>query len=227
MFRQIVWTALIVGAVVGVMVTLVQSLYVVPLIEQAVALESSVPSHPMISTLSEGHNQPADFNAHVDQNRWLYTGLSNIMSAMGFALLLTAAMSLVTPVNWQRGMLWGLAGYTVFFVAPSLGLPPELPGSWQAALGERQLWWAITVVLTTVGLGMATFSESFWLKGLGIIPLILPHVVGAPLLAVDGGTVPELMNHEFLIATAITSLIFWLAIGTLNGWIYPKLTKVS
>ena len=31
-------------------------------------------------------------------------------------------------IGWRQGLLWGLAGFAVFTLAPSLGLPPELPG---------------------------------------------------------------------------------------------------
>jgi predicted cobalt transporter CbtA len=61
--------------------------------------------------------------------------LANVSMAVGFALMLVAAFALSgRRITWRSGLLWGLAGYGVFFVAPSLGLPPEVPGTLAAPL---------------------------------------------------------------------------------------------
>ena len=51
------------------------------------------------------------------------------MVAVGFALMLAGLYTLRAPTRTSQGLLWGLAGYAVFCLAPTMGLPPELPGT--------------------------------------------------------------------------------------------------
>ena len=48
---------------------------------------------------------------------------ATLLTAIGFALLLAAALALTGGAGWHRGMLWGLGGYAAFVLAPSIGLP--------------------------------------------------------------------------------------------------------
>ena len=73
----------------------------------------------------------------------------NVVSGIGFALLLVAASEFAGGIaNWRQGVLWGLAGFAVFTLAPGLGLPPELPAMPAADLVARQIWWIGTVLAT-------------------------------------------------------------------------------
>src|SRR5207249_136954 len=106
----------------------------------------------------------------------------NILVGVGFAAVLLAAMVMSGkspgPV---RGILWGLAGFAVFFLAPALGLPPALPGMAEANLQARQLWWGATSACTGVALWLIFAAGRKWsLRILGIIVLVLPHYIGAP-----------------------------------------------
>ncbi len=85
--------------------------------------------------------------------RNLYTAGANILTAIGFALLLGGFFAVRSgatgePISWHEGLMWGLAGFAVFTIAPGLGLPPELPGVPAAPLLSRQIWW-VTAVLAT------------------------------------------------------------------------------
>ena len=74
--------------------------------------------------------------------RTVFSALANIVTGIGFALLLVAASELFGGIkDWRQGLFWGLAGFAVFTLAPGLGLPPELPAMPAAELGARQLWW--------------------------------------------------------------------------------------
>ena len=74
--------------------------------------------------------------------RTTYSFLANIVTGIGFALLLVAVSELAGGIlSWRQGVLWGLAGFAVFTLAPGLGLPPELPAMPAADLGARQFWW--------------------------------------------------------------------------------------
>ena len=70
--------------------------------------------------------------------RSAFTALANVVTAIGFALLLVTASELSGGLTgWRQGVFWGLAGFAVFTLAPGLGLPPELPGMPAADLGRR------------------------------------------------------------------------------------------
>jgi len=121
-----------------------------------------------------------------------YTVLANISMAIGFALFLAAAICVSgRQVGWRSGLLWGAAGYLVFFVAPSLGLPPEVPGTQAAPLHDRQLWWLLAAGSTALGLGIFVYARHRLLKLLGLVLLLVPHLVGAPQPEVHASAAPE------------------------------------
>ncbi|MGV8769566.1 CbtA family protein, partial [Pseudomonas aeruginosa] len=68
-----------------------------------------------------------------------------------------------TGQTWQD-LLWGLAGYAVFCLAPSLGLTTELPGTAAADLVQRQYWWIATAAATAVGLALLVIGGNWKLK---------------------------------------------------------------
>ena len=81
--------------------------------------------------------------------RTAFTLAANIVTGIGFALLLIAVSELAGGiVDWRQGVFWGLAAFTVFTLAPGLGLPPELPAMPAAELGPRQIWWVATALST-------------------------------------------------------------------------------
>jgi cobalt transporter subunit CbtA len=154
----------------------------------------------------------------------LFTALANVSLAVGFGLLLGAAICLRDAVGgWRTGVLWGLAGYTVFFIAPSLGLPPEVPGTAAAPLADRQIWWLMTVLMTAGGGALLIFARNRKLKLLGALLIGIPHLIGAPQPQIDGGAAPAELARAFIYATAIANAFFWLVLGGLVGLFYKKL----
>lgn len=162
--------------------------------------------------------EPAD-----GAERTAYTVLANISMAVGFALVMVAAMTLSgRRVGWRSGLLWGLAGYAVFFIAPSLGLPPEVPGTLAAPLQARQLWWVMTAAATAASLGLFVFARGWVWKAVGLLLLVVPHVIGAPQPEVHGSAAPAALAQAFIGATAAANAVFWLALGGLTGWFYRR-----
>jgi cobalt transporter subunit CbtA len=147
----------------------------------------------------------------------LATMAANVVLATAFALFLGAAMSLRPRADWRAGLLWGAAGYAVFFVAPAIGLPPELPGTQAAALHERQLWWAGAVALSATGLWMVAFGKNALRRVAGVLLLVAPHVLGAPHPAIHGASAPADLAADFVRATYLANAVFWLALGALAG----------
>jgi len=215
----------------GVLLTLIQQFQVIPAIIEAESYEPA----SVAEQGGAGHGDHAhDGHAHDDSawapqdglQRTFFTAAANVMIALGFALLLGAATILNgVKLTWRSGLLWGLAGYAIFFVAPSLGLHPELPGTEAADLQSRQYWWLATIACSAAGLALLVFSPRVILKISGVLLILLPHVVGAPQPDVHSALAPADLIQRFIIATIIANAIFWLALGGLYGFFQQKLAQ--
>lgn len=205
MFRRITLTAVSAGMIAGVFLWAAHLGMTTPLIQAAEVFESATPA------AAEGVERAA------------FTLLADLVYAAGFAFLLTAAVSLKGGgVDWRVGILWGLSGYAVFFLAPSLGLPPELPGMKAAALESRQIWWLATVIATAIGLGLAAFPPSAVAKALGLGLIVAPHLIGAPAHEIGPSDVPAALAAQFAITTAVVSGLFWIVLGGCTGYFYNR-----
>ena len=116
----------------------------------------------------------------------------------------------------------GIGGIYCFFCRPSLGLPPEVPGTETANLKDRQLWWLMTVVDTAAGLWLLVFSKTKLNKLLGLVLLVSPHWIGAPQPEVHSSVAPAQLAHTFIMATALANAVFWLVLGCLMGLFSSK-----
>ena len=230
--NKIVSAAALAGLVAGLLFTAVQKIQVSPIILKAEVYEAAAAAAAASQAVHSHHAEEATHHEHEyeawqpanDGERTMFTALANVSLAIGFGLLLGAAICLRGDVSgWRSGLLWGLAGYTVFFVAPSLGLPPEVPGTEAAPLADRQIWWLITVIVTATGLSLLIFARNWKLKLLGAVLLSVPHLIGAPQPQVHGSAAPIELAHAFIYATAVANAVFWLALGSLVGFFYKKL----
>lgn len=222
-FKNTLYAAAFAGLLAGLLLTGIQQFRVVPLILAAEAYEEAA------ADAAHTHAEEAGHHAHEHEwqpeNGWertAYTAGANITLAIGFGLLLGAAISQRGTVSWRSGLLWGLGGYAVFFVAPSLGLPPELPGTEAAPLRDRQLWWLLTVSMTASGLALLAFARDLKVKALGAALLPIPYLVGAPQPQIAGSAAPHEIAQAFVSATAFANAAFWLALGGLMGLFYKK-----
>lgn len=248
LFRSIVFSAVVSGLVAGSAITVVQYFGTVPLILKAETYEREQPEPATKPASTEpehgaedpsGHGQEShqhavgEHDAHEhDAMSWKpaeglqrqsLTAAANVLTAIGFALLLAALYALRgRAVTWHEGLLWGLSGFIVFTIAPGLGLPPELPGIPAAPLEQRQLWWITTAAATASGLGMIFLQRSAWAALLGICLLVLPHLFGAPQLSDMHTEVPDALSHQFLVAVTITNLMFWALLGCVTSITYGR-----
>lgn len=223
-FKNLLVATALAGILAGLLLTLVQRIQVVPLILEAERYEQAATSeiahaanHSPISA-----NQEHTHSAWQPEQGWertLYTAAANIVVAFGFALLLGAVATLRgTKLTWRSGLLWGLGGYVTCFVAPSLGLPPDVPGTEAARLLSRQMWWASTAFATGSGLWFIIFSRRYLLNILGVALLIAPHLIGAPQAEVHVSTAPAELARAFVVATMLANAVFWLGLGGLYGF---------
>jgi predicted cobalt transporter CbtA len=135
-------------------------------------------------------------------------GLADLLTGVGFALLL-------------------ICGYVVFIVAPSLGLPPEVPGTAAADLTARQIWWVATAALTAGGLGLLFYAKEpkpLWVIA-GLAMIVAPQAIGAPQPDEYAAAAPEALAHRFIVATMISSLLFWAVLGALSGYFYKRFVQ--
>lgn len=220
-FRSLVFAAALAGMVAGVLVTLVQAVGTTPLIFAAEAYEQAAPVHE--------HGGAEAWAPADGVERTGYTLLANLVTSIGFALLLVAGMALAgRRVGWREGLLWGLAGFAAFALAPSLGLPPEPPGAAAAGLGARQAWWAMTVAATAGGLALLAFGRAPLVAVAAVALLATPHLIGAPQPS-DGAAslAPEALAHRFATVVIVTSLLFWAALGVLSALFFNRFGRSS
>jgi len=226
MIKRIAQTAGFTGLLAALLLTLLQSFWVAPLILQAESFEKAPPAAEVVHEHAAGaaaHSH--DAQAWEPEDGWqrvLSTTGGNLVVAVGFALMLAGLYTLRAPTRTAQGLLWGLAGYATFVLAPTLGLPPELPGTAAADLTLRQTWWIGTAASTAVGLALIVFGRNWLLKGLGLAILAVPHVIGAPQPEAHSMLAPEALEAQFKIASQMTNVAFWLALGLISACLFRR-----
>lgn len=226
--QKILITALVAGVLAGFSTFLIQSAKLTPLILQAEIYEENSAAQGEQNEHAHGHDVTAhehSADAWEPENgfeRDAYRLLADIGMGIGFALMLVGAFSLRgEKMDAKRGILWGLAGFATFSLAPTFGLPPELPTTLAADLNLRQVWWVATALATATGLYMLFFSHRTFLKVAAITIISLPHILGAPHAPV-GGIVPTELNAQFAAASLTAMALFWIVLGAVSGWFYGK-----
>lgn len=218
-FRNAVLLAAAAGLLAGLAMALMQGLTTVPLIVEAEAYEVAASHDHAAAPAAEAHDHEAEAWAPQDGlPRVFFTTLANVVTAIGFALVLVVASELAGGVaDWRQGMLWGLAAFAVVVVAPGLGLPPELPGMPAADIAARQTWWIGTAIATAAGLALILLGRSAPMAVVGVALLVAPHLLGAPQPESHDTAVPAALHQRFVVLVTVTNLVFWLLLGALVG----------
>jgi cobalt transporter subunit CbtA len=228
-FSRIIYSAILIGIVTGALLSCLQILGVNPIIFAAETYEivdaetdgKAVHDH---ADQSPGHSHEA-WAPEDGAERTAYTFLSNMSASIGFAAIMLAIMALFwlpkkRRITWTQGSLWGLAGFTALYLAPGIGLPPEIPGVLASPIEHRQIWWTLTALSVAIGLGVIAFSAVKF-KFLGLPFLAIPYIVGAPhndgplFGHPDPTAVSALteLHQQFILTSGITNLVFWLILG--------------
>jgi cobalt transporter subunit CbtA len=226
MFRRIVFAAVLGGLVAGAIASAVQAMRAVPLILLAEVYEEAAgKAKPHDHASPAAHEHDEDAWAPADGwERTGYTILFNLLAGIGFGLLLAAGMALNRQAGWRSGLVWGVCGYLSFVVAPSLGLPPELPGVEAAPLVGRQIWWMATAAATAGGLALILIRRGVPGIVAGLVLIAIPHLIGAPQPVEHGGAAPAALAREFIVVVLVTGFVFWAALGASTGAIYRRLS---
>lgn len=223
--RIFLTVALLAGISAGLVGWGLHMLGTTPLILEAEVYETA--AEPAAAELAtDGRDAQHDAEAWAPGDGWernAYSLGAQLVTGVGFAFLLTAAIVLFGKgADWRRGLLWGLAGFACFTLAPAIGLPPELPGTEAAPLVERQLWWIGTVISTAGGLFAAARLRSVYGYAVAVALIAAPHLIGAPQPETPGGLAPEALEHKFIAVAIATSLVFWLVLGALTGAFFKR-----
>lgn len=221
MFKNLLLVGLLAGVLSGSLLTLLQVFTVIPVIHQAEQYENQFPA-------SQGEE---DAHGHIDDGgkdwkpnegweRLGFTWLANVAIGSGFGLIMAGLMSLHRPKTWLQAILFGLAGYYAFFLAPAFLLPPELPGSDSPDLKTRQAIWIFTVVISAIGIALLSFTTKPWLRLLGLIGLVSPFIIFSPQDVHYLAPVPSDLIERFTWLTVLTNAIHWLIIGASSYWLF-------
>ncbi len=238
MTQRLLTSALFAGFVAGLLAALLHFALVQDLILEAESYESGEATHfaGIAAQPAEppAHDHGAGTEAHSHDHahepgglgRDVLTVVFTALIYVGYALLLVAgfgiASSLGIRIGLREGLLWGIAGFVTFQLAPAAGLAPELPGTSAADLADRQIWWYGTVLATAAGLSLIAYGHKahFWLAG--AVLLAMPHVIGAPQLDGYAGTAPPELAATFAARVLAVGLVVWASLGALAGWFWNR-----
>lgn len=243
MLRRIFAAALGAGIGVGVLIAALQHVSLVPMILEAekyesgtiaphrhdrgalpvqigTAMDTAVAAEARAQT-HEDHASGAEENTPM---RAVLTTIATMLTSVGFALLLTGAFAVSgRAVDAREGLLWGIAGFATFALAPAFGLPPELPGSVAADLVSRQAWWVGAVAATALALGLMVFVRAYWAIPVSVALIAAPHLIGAPHPAEGAGPVPPELAAAFAARSLGVNAVFWSLLGLATGALYARL----
>lgn len=200
------------------------------------SLGTGVKAFPGLSAIASLFNPVTPAYAHetgeeeggimFGMSRFSGTLIANLVTGTGFALLL-AGVSLVSghAVTVANGAIWGAAGWLAVHMLPAVGLPPELPGFPAAELGDRQVWWIASVLLSALGLYLVILRPETLAKVAGLVLIAAPLAWGAPQPADITSAVPAVLAAEFAVAALATALFSWIVLGLVLGFLNEKFTR--
>jgi predicted cobalt transporter CbtA len=210
MILRLLSAALAAGFLAAVVATGLQLALTSPLIIEAERYEQRGASHaaeafPVVHAhivrVHSGHDHGTPDAAPEWQpapgfQRMAFTGLATLVGGVGYAL----------------------AGFASFALAPSLGLPPELPGQEAAPLLARQAWWVMTAAATGMGLYLIGIRRSLIAILGGLVLIVTPHIVGAPPPPAEESALPAALAAQFAARSLAIGAVFWAMIGLGFGW---------
>lgn len=184
---------------------------------QGVAADGTAATEPGAMATEAAADAMAAEPSALSRNFW--TVLFQGLQFSGLGLLMVAGFALAErfgrPVAAGDGILWGIAGFVTFQLAPEMGLAPELPGIPAADLAARQLWWLGTVIATGAALGLLAWGRGIVPAAVAVVLLAAPHAIGAPAPGAFGGIVAPEMSAEFAARSLGLAFTAWAVLGWL------------
>ena len=128
-------------------------------------------------------------------------------------MMVGVSMLLNIPITTQNSFVWGVFGFIAVALAPSVGMPPELPGMPAADLYTRQIWWVVTILATSTALYMWLFAKNYWWQLSAFIIAIAPQLFAPINAAKSESNLPASLAAEFASSSLAANLVMWLAIS--------------
>jgi cobalt transporter subunit CbtA len=216
MLRRLLGGGLIGGFVGGLLVALVQTVTTTPLILHAETFESG---HPPAAAESTEMHAGGLGDTHEGSFRLMTTAVATVGVAVGYAWILLAAMHAAgRPITARTVVPWAVAAFLATGLAPAFGLAPALPGSAEAGLVARQVWWLATAAATAAGLAAIGLGRKPSLVALGLMLIVLPHLVGAPHTGAAASRVPAEVAASFTAASLGLQFLTWVLPAAIAGY---------
>jgi cobalt transporter subunit CbtA len=237
MLKRVFSVGLLAGLIAGLALAVMQHFITVPLILAAEVYETAAeaaapPAAHDHDAGAGGHHHEHGASASDQAKEWspadgfertLSTSVATIVTAIGFALILLAAMLVageeITPM---RALSWAACGFAATGLATGLGLAPELPGSAGAALESRQVWWIATAFASAFGLYLLLRATPLWARLGGLVLLLLPHVIGAPHPHNFISTAPAELAAQFTASSLVIHAALWAIVGISTGFFWMR-----
>ncbi|HEX2580906.1 MAG TPA: CbtA family protein [Dongiaceae bacterium] len=211
-FRRYFLAALFSGLIAGAILAAFHITATTPLILQAERFEQA--------------EQVAEWQPQDGFERGFYTAAADLLLGVGYgAVLIGFFVMLDWPLRLRHGLLWGVTFFAALSAAPSLGLPPELPGSEAAPLLVRQGWWIATAILTFAGLASWILMRHWRKYPIGLLLLAAPHIIGAPQAPETLARVPLALRQHFALLSVGGNLLFWIVLGLAGTFIFNVLKE--
>jgi cobalt transporter subunit CbtA len=237
LFQRIFFAAVLAGLAAGLVMSALQQWKVAPLILAAEAFETTEPAaHEHEHAASSDAAAPVAAHVH-DEDAWApqdgvertaYTVLANVLGSLAFALILVAvSVVFKLEITLANGVVWGLCGWIVFHLAPSFGLPPELPGMPAADLVARQTWWWSTALATAAAFVLVAKWRNSAAIAIAAALILVPHIIGAPPQPEEASAVPAHLATAFAASALTVSAVFWLLVGPLIGFFNELLSRAE
>ena len=222
MFVKIVTSAVFAGFAAGLTAAVLQLLFLQPVLLHAELYESGALVH-------FGATGPVSADPDlggIDFARDALSVLFTLLTYTGYAFVLVALMVLAGErgviVNARAGLIWGAAGFIAVQLAPSVSLPPLLPGAAAAEVVPRQIWWVSTIVATAIAMALIGFGKSWGAWAAAAALLLAPHLFGAPQPAQFYGPVPPELGSLFAARVLGVGMAAWVLLGLACGWFVSR-----
>lgn len=229
MIKRLLVSALFAGFAAGLFAAALTQLFVTPVLLEAELYETGELVHFGATPSGGGLIHDHDSHEHGDGDggdRTLMNLGSAIALNIGYALILVAAMALAERrgfgVSPRMGLLWGIGGFVAVQLMPAIGHPPELPGNAAVDLNDRQLWWALTALMSAVGLACIAFGTKWSIWIAGMLALLVPHVIGAPHPTALTGPAPPEIAGLYAARSLGIGFVVWAVLGCLVGYFWTS-----
>jgi cobalt transporter subunit CbtA len=234
MIPKMLTSALFAGVVAGLLAALLHFAFVQKFILLGEDYETGATVHFAGTTLQANEPVAADHDHSTHDHgedpstfaRNAWTVVFSTLVYVAYALILVAGFGLARiyghAITAREGLLWGVAGFAAFQLAPAMGLPPELPGTMAADLGARQMWWWGTVMATGGALGLLAYGRGALAALCAVLLIAAPHVIGAPGLDGFSGVAPPEVAAAFVARVLGVGLVVWATLGWVAGFVWAR-----